>query len=136
MQQLAMNLVINAAESLDGNHGNVTVRTGARFLDTLDFLQAPVEVDLRPGRFVWIEIRDTGCGMDDATLGKIFDPFFTTKFTGRGLGLSAVQGIVRGHKGFLDVVSTPGTGTTFRVYLPEIRPAEIRPGAVSNIIEV
>jgi signal transduction histidine kinase len=131
MQQLAMNLVINAAESLDGNQGDVTVRTGAQFLDAPDLSRAPVGLEPRPGRFVWIEIRDTGCGMDDATLRKIFDPFFTTKFTGRGLGLSAVQGIVRGHKGFLDVVSAPGAGTTFRVYIPEMRP-----GAVSNIIEI
>jgi PAS domain S-box-containing protein len=131
MQQLAMNLIINAAESLDGKQGHVKVRTGARRLDTPDFSRAPVGMELRPGRFVWLEVRDTGCGMDDATIRKIFDPFFTTKFTGRGLGLSAVQGIVRGHKGFLDVESAPGAGTTFRVYIPEMRPA-----AASNIIEV
>ena len=74
--------------------------------------------EIGPGDYVAINVHDNGVGMDEATLGKIFDPFFTTKFTGRGLGLAAASGIVRGHKGALKVFSSPGQGTTFRVLLP------------------
>jgi len=121
MQQLAMNLVINAAESLQGRPGTVFVRTGSRHLDETEAARRGAAFELHPGLHVWLEVRDTGCGMDAATLKKIFDPFFSTKFTGRGLGLSAVQGIVRGHKGSLEVESAPGQGTTFRVFIPAER---------------
>lgn len=109
MQQLVMNLVINAAEAIGEERGRVRIRTALRTLGTASY--------------VCLEVRDSGCGMDAATQGQIFDPFFTTKFTGRGLGLSAVQGIVRGHKGFIEVESASGAGSTFTVLLPPAPPA-------------
>ena len=77
--------------------------------------------DIAPGHYILLEVHDTGQGMDQATLSRIFDPFFTTKFTGRGLGLAAVLGIVRGHKGAIKVYSHPGQGTTFKVFFPLAR---------------
>ncbi len=120
IQQVVMNLVINGAEAVGENPGLVTVRAGACDLDGEQVrLKSPLN-DIQPGEYVWLEVKDTGCGMDAATRDQIFDPFFTTKFTGRGLGLAAVQGIVRGHGGALRVESAPGLGSTFTVYLPSI----------------
>jgi PAS domain S-box-containing protein len=130
MQQLAMNLVINAAEALEDEPGTVVVTTGATSLSPSETERLRGNFELRPGRYVWLEVRDNGCGMSEETSKKIFDPFFSTKFTGRGLGLSAVQGIVRGHKGALEVQSAPGRGTTFRVFIPAKHQSE------STIIEV
>ena len=117
LQQIIMNLVINAGEAIgEGNPGTVTLSTSrVRFEKAfVDVLGQQVE----PGTYVCISVRDTGPGIDADKLPKIFDPFFTTKFTGRGLGLAAVSGIVRSQKGAVMVESGPGRGTTFRVYLP------------------
>jgi signal transduction histidine kinase len=119
MQQLVMNLVINGAEAiLKGQTGSVTVTVSEVSVYDSHVGATGLPQDLEAGRYVCIEVRDTGCGMDEATKARIFDPFFTTKFTGRGLGLAAVLGIVRGHKGLIQVDSAPGEGSTFRVLLP------------------
>ncbi len=118
MQQVFMNLVINAAEAIGSHAGLISVKTGLQTVDGAFIRIHPEAADLHPGRYVALEVRDTGSGMDKATQAKIFDPFFSTKFQGRGLGLAAVSGIVRGHKGVIIVASTPGKGTCFTVLFP------------------
>jgi CheY-like chemotaxis protein len=118
MQQIVMNLVVNAAEAIGDERGTVLVTTGVQEIDAPYAATLYTPTDLPGGTYVFLEVHDTGVGMDDATLGRIFDPFFTTKFTGRGLGLAAVLGIVRAHKGALKVYSQPGKGTTFRIFFP------------------
>jgi PAS domain S-box-containing protein len=124
LQQLVMNLVINAAEAIgQENSGVVVIGTGVRELSE-DLVQTQyADAGIVAGRYVSLEVSDTGCGMDAATQARIFDPFFTTKFTGRGLGLAAVSGIVRGHRGAIRVASAPGRGTAVRVLLPAARGA-------------
>ena len=128
MQQLIMNLVINGAEAIgEDRNGTVLVTTAVQEVDK-DYVQTMFGSDrITPGTYVTLEVYDDGCGMDAETQAKIFDPFFTTKFTGRGLGLAAALGIVRGHKGALQVYSSPGRGTTFKVLFPasEAKPARI-----------
>jgi CheY-like chemotaxis protein len=119
LQQVVMNLVLNAAEAVGERAGRVTLLTGDEELG--DGEHAYWRFTGRPlpaGPYVRLEVRDDGAGMDARTLGRIFDPFFTTKFTGRGLGLAAVLGIVRGHGGGIDVATEPGRGTSIRVVLP------------------
>ena len=96
MQQVFMNLALNAAEAIGSDAGMISVRTGVQDVDEL-YVRRSLETELSPGRYVLLEVRDTGCGMDEATRTRVFDPFFSTKFQGRGLGLAAVAGIVRGH---------------------------------------
>jgi PAS domain S-box-containing protein len=127
LQQVLMNLIINGAEAVADSPGAVRISTGTENVEgPAPALQLPYEIS--PGRYVRLEVQDTGCGMDDAMIAKIFDPFFTTKRHGTGLGLSAVQGIVRRHKGLLEVYSAPGKGTKFKLLLPTLqRPAELPP---------
>jgi two-component system, cell cycle sensor histidine kinase and response regulator CckA len=115
IQQVFMNLVLNAAEAIGSGVGLISVRTGVQVVDREYIQRNPEAADLRLGDYVYLEVRDTGCGMDPASREKIFDPFFTTKFTGRGLGLAAVDGIVRGHQGAIQVTSAPGKGSCFTV---------------------
>ncbi len=119
IQQVIINLATNAAEAVgEGNVGTVSISAGVQEVDADTIRQASGAGDAVPGTFVYVEVRDTGCGMDEALRSRIFDPFFSTKFTGRGLGLAAVLGIVRGHKGLITVTSAPGAGTNIRVLLP------------------
>ena len=118
LQQVIMNLVINASEAIGEKSGVISLSTGMMQTDQAYLQRAYTANEIEPGRFVFLEVADTGCGMSEATQKKLFDPFFTTKFTGRGLGMSAVLGIVRGHHGAIRVYSEKGQGTTFKVLLP------------------
>lgn len=117
LRQIVMNLVLNAAEAMSQSRGAITVVTGRMHVDRRFLHSARVAAELPEGEGVYLEVSDTGSGMDRPTLERIFEPFFTTKFTGRGLGLAAVLGIVRSHRGALHVVSEVGHGTTFRLVL-------------------
>jgi signal transduction histidine kinase/ActR/RegA family two-component response regulator len=117
LMQIVLNLVVNAAEAIEGN-GTVVVRTAKMEVDESCLRGMVAGSELLAGSCVCFEVHDTGCGMDETTQTKIFDPFFTTKFAGRGLGLAAVLGIVRQHRGALRVFSAPGQGTTIRVLFP------------------
>jgi len=118
LRQVLMNLVINAADAIGDRSGFVTIRVGQLQADAAYLADVHPEAELAPGRYAALEVSDTGIGMDTATQSRIFDPFFTTKFAGRGLGLAAVLGIVRGHGGALRVYSELGRGSTFRIVLP------------------
>ena len=124
LNQIVMNLITNANESLEDKPGEIIVRTGMHRANHVYLKECVCDPEVQPGPFVFFEVQDTGCGMDEATRKRIFDPFFTTKFTGRGLGLSAVQGIVRAHKGALHVKSEKGVGTTMRVLFPATNSGE------------
>jgi PAS domain S-box-containing protein len=116
LRHVVMNLVINAAEAIGTEHGVITVRTRSIVCSTPARSDAPL--DGPSGVCAFLEVSDTGCGMSDGVRARIFEPFFTTKFTGRGLGLAAVLGIVRGHHGAIQVESEVGRGTTVRVLFP------------------
>lgn len=118
LRQVIMNLVINASDAIGQGEGTIRVTTSAASGRPELFAGAVVTPEELVAEYVVLEVADTGAGMDAATLARIFDPFFTTKFTGRGLGLAAVLGIVRGHRGGIAVTSAPGEGTRFRVMLP------------------
>jgi PAS domain S-box-containing protein len=118
IRQVIMNLVLNAAEAVGTATSVIVIATGVRYADRLYFAGTWLAPELPEGEYVFLEVVDDGPGMSAETLAKIFDPFFTTKFTGRGLGLAAVLGIVRGHGGALKVASTLGQGTTFTILFP------------------
>jgi CheY-like chemotaxis protein len=130
LRQLVMNLLVNASDALGDQSGVVSIATSVRRCDRAELSQMWLDENLPVGRYVCLEVEDQGCGMDAEALGRIFDPFFTTKFTGRGLGLAVVLGIVRGHKGAIRVRSTPGKGTIFQVLLPVLEqpPSHATPG--------
>jgi PAS domain S-box-containing protein len=123
IQQVAMNLITNAAESIEQQPGFVRIATGIVICDQVQLQESLLKEKAEPGRFVFLEVRDNGCGMSEETLKRLFDPFFTTKFTGRGLGMSAVMGIMKIHGGALFVESESGKGTIFRALFPVLEPA-------------
>lgn len=118
IRQIIIQLITNASEALDDGEGEIIIRTGLVEADRSYLAETYLDDELPAGEYVYVEVTDTGCGMDQEMRSKIFDPFFTTKFTGRGLGLAAVLGIVRAHRGAIRVESEVGRGTTFRILLP------------------
>jgi two-component system cell cycle sensor histidine kinase/response regulator CckA len=130
IQQVAMNLITNAAESIGNDPGVITLSTGVRDCDGSYLSRNRLDETPAPGRYAYFEVQDSGSGMDEETRKRVFEPFFTTKFTGRGLGLPAVYGIVRGHGGAILLDSAPGKGTTIRVLFPAA--AEVPGGLVAE----
>lgn len=118
IRQIVMNLVINASEALGESGGIVNLSTGSGYFKKGELSAIWTGEYPDEGLYAWVTVRDSGCGMNEETLTHLFDPFFTTKFTGRGLGLSAILGIVRGHKGTISVKSSPGAGSAFTVFFP------------------
>lgn len=131
LQQVVMNLVLNAAEAMDGKAGQIHVVTRSEIIEPQTDIRLYTGKRLPPGQYVLLEVSDNGVGMDEATLNKVFDPFFTTKRSGHGLGLATVLGIVRGHQGGLHVTSKMGIGTIFQLYFP-LAEAEITEAVDDN----
>ena len=118
IHQVILNLITNANEAIGDQHGEILFSTGLMRARRKYLAATRTGEQLSAGEYVYFEVSDSGCGMDKATMKRMFDPFFTTKFTGRGLGMSAMLGIIRGHHGAILVDSKPGKGSTFRVLLP------------------
>ncbi len=118
LRQIMMNLVMNASDALEHRSGEISIASGSEEIPTAFSSEFQPGVLHPPGRYVFVEVRNTGCGIDESLRQKIFEPFFTTKFTGRGLGLAAVLGIVRSHRGVMRIDSVVGKGTTIRVLFP------------------
>lgn len=121
VRQAMMNLVINASEAQGDQGGIISISTGVTKVDAAYLASEQLAADLDPGEYVHIEVTDTGAGMTPEVRARIFEPFYSTKFTGRGLGLAAVLGIVRGHRGSLKVYSEEGRGSTFKLLFPSVR---------------
>ncbi|MGE0479388.1 MAG: PAS domain S-box protein [Phycisphaerae bacterium] len=147
IQQVVMNLLINASEAIGQKPGLVSIETATVELDARRIALEFAEHNLTPGTYVRLTVMDSGCGMAPETVARIFDPFFTTKFTGRGLGLATILGIVRAHRGAIKVVSALNQGTEFAVLLPVSRqpapaapptrsgPSSLPPGATVLVID-
>jgi PAS domain S-box-containing protein len=118
IRQVVMNLAINASEAIGDRDGVISISTGSMECDQRYLRETWLDQSLVDGLYVYLEVADTGCGMSREIMERIFDPFFTTKFTGRGLGMAAILGIVRGHHGAIKIYSEPGRGSTFKILLP------------------
>ena len=118
LRQVLLGIVANASEAYEEDGGVITVSVGVEHVDYDELKKCHVTGAIADGTYAILEVSDSGSGMDERLIERIFDPFFTTKFTGRGLGLAAVIGIVRGHRGAISVESAVGKGSTFRIYLP------------------
>jgi PAS domain S-box-containing protein len=136
IQQIIMNLITNASEALEETGGTVRVSTGIIDARRGYLTESFLGDELGEGRYVYLEVSDTGCGMTPETRRRIFDPFFTTKFTGRGLGLAAVLGIVKGHGGAIKVHSELSRGSSFKVLFPAstavLQPVQAKPEAIRS----
>ena len=120
MRQVVMNLLTNASEALGDASGAITISTGTLECDAAYLTSPFLDTTPAPGLYAYLEVADSGCGMSDDTQTRIFDPFFSTKFTGRGLGMPAVLGIIRGHNGTLKIHSAPRKGSAVRMLLPAV----------------
>ena len=118
IRQIILNLILNASEAIGEEEGEIRIATRCIYCEEDDFQANWRSKDYRAGDFVCLEVTDTGCGMAPETIERLFDPFFSTKFTGRGLGMSAVLGIIRSHKGAINISSELGGGSSFQVFLP------------------
>ncbi len=132
IRQIVMNLIINASDAIGDRSGVISIAVGATRCDEYYLKNTELCDDLTPGLYAHIEVADTGCGMDAETQARIFEPFFTTKFLGRGLGLSAVIGIIRANKGAIKVYSEVGKGTTFKLLFPAINEPAMLSGEVKG----
>ncbi len=132
VRQIVMNLITNASEAIGDRSGVIRISTGAMDCSRAYLGNTYLDDKLPAGLYVYIEVADTGCGMSEETVARMFEPFFTTKFTGRGLGMAAVLGIVRGHRGAISISSTLGTGTTIRVLFPALKNEATRPASTNR----
>ncbi|OPL18390.1 MAG: hypothetical protein AVO35_05985 [Candidatus Aegiribacteria sp. MLS_C] len=128
IRQIIMNLITNASEAIGDRSGYISITTGAMHCDREYMSTTELTDEVPEDMYVYLEVADTGCGMDQSVRSQLFEPFFTTKYTGRGLGLSSVLGIVRGHRGAIKVYTEPGEGTTFKVLLPVLSSEHDLPG--------
>jgi len=135
IRQIIMNLITNASDALDDKPGVISISTGVMHCDRGYLSETYLDDDLAAGTYVYMEVSDTGCGMDEGTKARLFDPFFSTKFAGRGLGLAAVLGIVRGHRGAIKVYSEVGKGSTFKVLFPAAEHAVLPKPAPERHVE-
>ncbi|HEY3401650.1 MAG TPA: ATP-binding protein [Geothrix sp.] len=129
-QQVVLNLLTNAADAIESGNGQIRIATRKEILDEASLSRDFQHQELAAGDFLCLEVADSGCGMTEEVISRIFDPFFTTKTEGRGLGLTAMRGILRGHGGGMAIQSRPGQGTTFRIYFPiSDRPQPLPPAS-------
>jgi len=138
IRQVLMNLVLNASEALGDDGGQIIVQTRVQALRRAQLDDTELGADCTPGEYLQIEVRDTGHGMSQDVADRIFDPFFSTKFTGRGLGLASVLGVLRAHKGTIHLKSEKGVGTTFTVSIPlhDTTPHHVIPTPMSDPLPV